>query len=515
MVMHYPLGVMYKFCFWNIRGLNSLSKQKHIKWFLHTQEIGLFGLLETKGKPSSLIAVRNTICENWCVSTNTSWHKGGRIWILWNLSLFNIQYLEYNAQFIHLNVIDRSTGTQFYCSFVYDFNGVKEIYPLWKKYGNRAQYIQFPWIIVWDFNTVLAPSERLGGQSTMEEMQDFQQFIDNCEVIDMPASGSYYTWNNKQDPETRVYSRLDRAFVNTEWLDTYKDTYALFHTEGDFDHTPCTIQDMTWKNLEYIQEHLSQDPLNSEWIMKETEAIHTYKELNSACNSYLLQKSTWISEGDNNTKYFQSVIKGRHCMNKVLRIRGLNGNLCTDPSHIQNAFLEYYKTLLGTSDEVIPVNLVVVQQGRIFTPEHCSTLLRPITDAEIREAIFSIPSHKAPGPDGYSSGFFKDTWHITGENVCSAIQDFFHTAKLLKQLNHTLVNLIPKIEMPLNITHFRPIACCNVLYKAISKLLCARLARVLPPIICENQGGFIHGRSIVENILVCQDIIRLYNRASA
>ncbi|XP_074304929.1 uncharacterized protein LOC141639780 [Silene latifolia] len=102
-----------------------------------------------------------------------------------------------------------------------------------KKLGDRAQYIHCPWIIVGDFNTVLAPSERLGGQSTRDEMQDFQQFIDTCGVMDMPASGSYYTWNNKQDPDSRVYSRLDRAFVNKEWLDTYKDTYALFHAEGD------------------------------------------------------------------------------------------------------------------------------------------------------------------------------------------------------------------------------------------------------------------------------------------
>ncbi|XP_074288921.1 uncharacterized protein LOC141614066 [Silene latifolia] len=125
----------------------------------------------------------------------------------------------------------------------------------------------------------------------------------------------------------------------------------------------------------------------------------------------------------------------------------------------------YYKTLLGTSDEVNPVKFSVVQQGRICTPEHCSTLLTPITDAEIKEAIFSIPS------------------------------------KLLRQINHTLITLIRKIEMPLNVTHFIPIACCNILYKAISKLLCARLTRVLPQIISENQRGFIHGRSIVENIL--------------
>ncbi|XP_074290966.1 uncharacterized protein LOC141617698 [Silene latifolia] len=157
---------------------------------------------------------------------------------------------------------------------------------------------------------------------------------------------------------------------------------------------------------------------------------------------------------------------------------------------------------MGTTDVVNPFNFLVVQKGRICTPEHSLTLLAPITDAEIKDAIFSIPRHKAPGPDGYSSVFFKDSWHIIRTEICAAIHNFFRSGKLLKQLNQTLITLIPKIEMPPNVTHLRPIACCNILYKAISKLLCTRLAAVLPHINSENQGGFIHGWSIIENILM-------------
>lgn len=35
---------------------------------------------------------------------------------------------------------------------------------------------------------------------------------------------------------------------------------------------------------------------------------------------------------------------------------------------------------------------------------------------------------------------------------------------------------------------------------------------MLPDIIIENEGGFVHGRFIVHNIMVVQDLVRLYGR---
>ncbi|XP_074301399.1 uncharacterized protein LOC141632786 [Silene latifolia] len=58
------------------------------------------------------------------------------------------------------------------------------------------------------------------------------------------------------------------------------------------------------------------------------------------------------------------------------------------------------------------------------------------------------------------------------------------------------------------------ISCCNVIYKAISKVLCNGLGEVIPEVISQNQSAFIRGRDIVENILICQDLTKLYNRSS-
>ncbi|XP_074271474.1 uncharacterized protein LOC141595408 [Silene latifolia] len=62
-------------------------------------------------------------------------------------------------------------------------------------------------------------------------------------MTDIPATGAFYTWNNKQDPQSRIYSRLDRFLVNQKWQTTFPDMMAHFHPAGLFDHSLCTVSD--------------------------------------------------------------------------------------------------------------------------------------------------------------------------------------------------------------------------------------------------------------------------------
>lgn len=59
---------------------------------------------------------------------------------------------------------------------------------------------------------------------------------------------------------------------------------------------------------------------------------------------------------------------------------------------------------------------------------------------------------------------------------------------------------------------FRPISCCNVLYKCILKIIANHLCVWLPHFINLNQSAFVKGRSIVDNILLCKELVRGYHR---
>ncbi|XP_074314257.1 uncharacterized protein LOC141649466 [Silene latifolia] len=62
-----------------------------------------------------------------------------------------------------------------------------------------------------------------------------------CHLFDLKANGAFFNWNNKHENGEKVYSRIDRALVNDEWINEYPDSVANFLPEGLFDHCPCLI----------------------------------------------------------------------------------------------------------------------------------------------------------------------------------------------------------------------------------------------------------------------------------
>ncbi|KAL2224828.1 UNVERIFIED_CONTAM: hypothetical protein Sindi_2936600 [Sesamum indicum] len=142
----------------------------------------------------------------------------------------------------------------------------------------------------------------------------------------------------------------------------------------------------------------------------------------------------------------QLLIAQRRSVRRILQINDDHGTTHTEPGAVINEFVTFYQNLLGGERrrDVIDLRFLRPWARQLLSEEDGSFLLEPFTPADVKQAVFDIAEDKAPGPDGYSSGFFKAAWPIVGQEVSSAVLDFFSTGRLLKQINTTLLVLIPK-----------------------------------------------------------------------
>ncbi len=90
--------------------------------------------------------------------------------------------------------------------------------------------------------------------------------------------------------------------------------------------------------------------------------------------------------------------------------------------------------LLITSLRIFPLffSLIPADLERLIDPsitEAENALLSRISEAdEIKKVVQEINSHKAPGPNGFPSLFFKKYWDTVRSQVIAAVQSFFREA---------------------------------------------------------------------------------------
>lgn len=142
----------------------------------------------------------------------------------------------------------------------------------------------------------------------------------------------------------------------------------------------------------------------------------------------------------------------------------------------------------------------------LVTKEMNDSLNAMASEQEKKEAMLSLGSLKAPGPDGLNGLFYKTHWETIKVDICNSVQNFFATGTLPEEVNEAVVALVPKTPLPESVLHYRPISCCNFMYKIISKIYVSRLKCFMDSLISPNQSAFIGGRLIQDNIIIAHEV---------
>ena len=218
-------------------------------------------------------------------------------------------------------------------------------------------------------------------------------------------------------------------------------------------------------------------------------------------------RTMYLKDEDRNTRFFHCQATQRQRRNLIIGIKDQANIWCTKPDQISAIFLAYYQQLFSSSN---PVALVADLDSipQIVTEDMNECLIGEFHAWEVELALKQMMPLKAPGPDGMPPLFYQNFWELVRGDVIQDILCLLNSGSLPKSLNHTFITLIPKTKNPENVTKFKPISLCNVLYKFFSKVLANRLKRVLPNIISEHQSAFLKGRLIIDNILVAFETLR-------
>lgn len=213
----------------------------------------------------------------------------------------------------------------------------------------------------------------------------------------------------------------------------------------------------------------------------------------------------WIQCGDRNSKFFHATTIQRRGRNRILRLKKEDGSWVEGQENLFEEIIEHYRVVYHAG----------LQQNTDFCLSHVPDLVsdemnfqltKPVSQEEIKRAVFGLGALKAPGPDGLNGMFYQKHWEVVKEDVCNAIQIFFQQGILPTEINETIVTLIPKIPHPEYVAQLRPISCCNFIFKVISKIMVFRLKDLMGLLITPNQSTFVGGRMIQDNLLVAHEI---------
>lgn len=246
-------------------------------------------------------------------------------------------------------------------------------------------------------------------------------------------------------------------------------------------------------------------------------ALERWERVSRLEERFLKQRSKlhWLKVGDENSKAFYNAITVRQARNAIRVIVDNEGRTLTGVEVIKQEASRYFEEFLNHQpDDFVGMEVDALRDLLEF---ECSevdqqNLTKEVSATEIKKTLFRMPKEKAPGPDGFTVEFFKEAWSIVGTDCTIAIQSFFRYGFLPKGLNSTILALIPKKEEAKVMKDYRPISCCNVIYKVISKILANRLKCILPRFIAPNQSAFVRDRLLMENLLLATELVKSYHK---
>ncbi|GLJ24567.1 hypothetical protein SUGI_0469450 [Cryptomeria japonica] len=123
--------------------------------------------------------------------------------------------------------------------------------------------------------------------------------------------------------------------------------------------------------------------------------------------------------------------------------------------------LEYFEDILGSSEKRNTDTQAVIEP--LISRSNSDMFVAPYSLEEIKLDTFALHPYKAPGPDGCTVELFEKGWEFMGKDIWAVVEEFRKKHKFVKEMNHTIICLIPKKVDCESMSNYRPISLCNTI----------------------------------------------------
>nr|XP_043629994.1 uncharacterized protein LOC122601294 [Erigeron canadensis] len=365
--------------------------------------------METHVDMSNVFDVCNRVCNKWnCLSNGNVCSKGERIILGWNTDVVDIMLLSQSDQVVHVQVLFKSDNKSLFCSFIYVDNHYKNRRLLWSDLEKHKLFVRDrPWALLGDFNLALFLEDKVFGSSSITiSMREFKECLDSIEVFDENCFGCRYTWTQKPKKGVGILKKIDRVLGNVQFISDFPAAHAIFLPYRVSDHSPYVLK------LPSIT-RTQPKPFKFANFLADKEGFIE------------LVADAWKQEfmGHNMFRLVKRLRSLKKPFRKLLFDQGDTNGVTYEGGAAAMALVTHYEKFLGRCGDTSPFVHAGLFQ-RFVDASKAVDMVREVTREEIKSAIFNIGDNKTPGPDGFSSAFFKKTWSIVG-HVCLAIEDFF------------------------------------------------------------------------------------------
>ncbi|XP_042942745.1 uncharacterized protein LOC122276921 [Carya illinoinensis] len=204
--------------YWNIRGLK--SSRIRLDKLVRKLKLNLIMIAEPFADENRLDMLKNRLKFEHSFSNQCA---DGKLWVLWGGGL-HITVTNFSSQHITISLVINSQ--HYFISVVYARCSYLERRELWRSL--QMDVVEdTPWLCLGDFNIIRREEERRGGRPRLRiAMKDFNEFVDNCGLMEMKSVGSKFSWCNGQRGLSRSWSKIDRCMLNSLAANSLPDAFC-------------------------------------------------------------------------------------------------------------------------------------------------------------------------------------------------------------------------------------------------------------------------------------------------